>query len=171
MANPEVKKKQQMEYMTVGVLIVIALLVGVSRFKKKDNDDEVFSRKKFNEQWKEVQILEESVPKKEFGVNYFAGLDETPFKGPMDELKKVTLEKQEEVFLPTLNVQGMVWNSARPQVIINGAVYDINDAIILEGAEGKIIIRDVLKEGIHLRYMGQSFMVKPRIELKGITTN
>ena len=168
MADAEAKKRQQMEYMAVGILIVIALLIGVSRFKKKDRDDEVFSRKVFNEKWKEVEALEETVPKKEFAVNYGGEPDETPFKSPMDEKKNAVLEKQEEMSLPALHVQGMVWNSRRPQAIINGAIYDINDAIILEGTEGEIIVRDVLKDGIHLRYMGRSFMVKPKIEVNTI---
>ena len=170
MADPELKKKQQMEYMAVGILIVIALLIGVLRFKKKDEDDEVFSRTAYNEKLEEVEILEQTVPKKEFAVNYDIDPDSTPFKSPMEEKKKVVLEDQGDVSLPTLHVQGMVWNSRRPQVIINGVIYDINDAIILEGIERKIIIRDVLKDGIHLRYMGKSFFVKPKIELKSITT-
>jgi len=45
--------------------VAAAIIIGIARFKKGDIDDEVFSRKEFNNKWKEVEILEANIPNKE----------------------------------------------------------------------------------------------------------
>jgi len=151
-------KKQQMEYIGIGVLVLIALFVGINKFKKSEGSDEIFSRKEFKERWKEVEILESSIPREEGNVRYEA-VDRIPFKSPLESMQKARVA-EEEVILPTLTLHGMVWNSARPQVIINSKIYDIGDFI--EIGEEVIKVIDITKEGIFLRYKGKEFIVRPK---------
>ena len=65
MAESAPKKQHTVEYIAIAALVLIAVIMGIVRFKKGDTDDEVFSRKEFNKQWAEVEILEAGVPKKE----------------------------------------------------------------------------------------------------------
>jgi len=157
-------KKQQKEYISVGLLVLVALFIGISRFKKKEVDDEVFSRKKFNEKWKEVEILESKSPEEEKGVEYVLDDEKTPFKSPIKDKKKIEVTDG-EITLPSMAFQGMVWNSRRPQAIINGKVYDVNDVVEIGGGEiddNKVKIRDITREGISLRYRGKDFIVRPK---------
>ena len=157
-------KKQQMEYIGVGALVVLALFMGLSKFKKKEVDDEVFSRKEFNKRWKEIEILEKNIPRAEKEIKYNVDVDRPPFKSPFEEEKELKLAG-EGATLPTMIFQGMVWNSARPQAIINNKIYDINDIIEITSVEEKsagIKIKDIRKDGIYLRYKGRDFIVRPK---------
>lgn len=156
-------KKKQMEYIAITGLVVVALFIGITRFKKVDTKDEVFSKEKFKEQWKEVEILEKEVPKEEKPVSYDADAENAPFKSPIEAEKKIDMTA--EVSLPSMQFQGMVWSSARPQAIINNKVYDVNDVIYIgSGEEEKfpVKIMEITKEGIYLRYKGKGFLVKPK---------
>lgn len=155
-------KKQQMEYIGIGLLVLVAFFIGVSRFKKKDKDDEVFSRKEFNKKWTEVEILEKKVPKEEKKLAYTVYSDRDPFRGPLEK------EQDEEVVdasitLPSMTFQGMIWSSRRPQAIIDNSVYDVGDVIIIGSGEtaDEVKIKGIDKKGIHLRYKGVDFLKTP----------
>ncbi len=153
-------KKHQMEYIAVGVLVLAAFFIGIQRFKKKDTDDEVFSRKEFNKKWKEVSVIESKVPKEAEVINYNLETDRIPFEGPFDEEK---IEAPgEDISLPAISFQGMVWNSIRPQVIIDNKVYDIGDTINIGSEEDRVEVTDITKEGIYLKYKRKEFIVRPK---------
>ncbi len=159
-------KKQQMEYMAVGLLVLVALFIGISRFKKKETDNEVFSRSKFNKAWKEVENLQSKRPKEEKGVLY--GLDDsiTPFQSPIKDKREIEIA-DEGIVLPSMTFQGMIWNSRRPQAIINNKVYDVGDVIeisagILKDSGYKVKIGDITKDGVYLRYKGKDFLVRSK---------
>ncbi|OGW71663.1 MAG: hypothetical protein A2047_00595 [Omnitrophica bacterium GWA2_41_15] len=164
MADATPKKQHTIEYVAIGALVVVAIIIGIARFKKGDTDDEVFSRKEFNKKWKEVEILEAKVPKNEKEIVYAIEDDKAPFKSPFDEITENKGPEEENVVLPEMKFQGMVWKSSRPQAIINSKVYDIKDVINV-GAEGlgeEIKIKDITKDGIHLIYKNKEFIVRPK---------
>ena len=70
MAGSALKKQHTIEYIAIGALVVAAIIISIARFKKGDIDDEVFSRKEFNNKWKEVEILEANVPNEENKISY-----------------------------------------------------------------------------------------------------
>jgi len=152
--------KQQKEYIAVILLVIVSLFIGMQKFKKKSGDDEVFSRSEFNEKWKEVEILEKQTPKGIEAVSY-ADSERIPFEGPFDE-EKEDQEAGEEIVLPSLTFQGMVWNSRRPQAIINNKVYDIGDSIVLGEDQDEIKIKDIARNGIILEYKRKEFVVRPK---------
>jgi hypothetical protein len=164
MAEKEVKKKQ-MEYIAISGLVLVALFIGISRFKKGSTDDEVFSRKQFKEKWKEGEILEKTIPQAEKGISYSADSSKTPFKSPLEVETKNIEVVEEDISLPLMAFQGMVWNSVRPQAIINDKVYDVNDIIRVNiGMEEEfpVKIMDITREGMYLRYKGKDFLVRPK---------
>lgn len=163
MAESTPKKQHTVEYIAIAALVLIAVVMGIVRFKKGDTDDEVFSRKEFNKQWAEVEILEAEVPKKEKEVAYIGNPDKSLFKSPFDEAEEEEAP-EEHVTLPVMTFQGMVWKSSRPQAIINNKVYDVNDVVIIDTGEigGEIKVKDVTKDGIHLIYKKKEFIVRPK---------
>lgn len=159
MADAVPKKQRTLEYIGLAVFVMVALVLGITRFKKGDIDDEVFSRKEFDKKWEDVKILEAKVPKIEKDIVYNITDDKIPFKGPIDdESTKQALE--EDIVLPALTFQGMIWKSFRPQAIINGKIYDVNDTIG-EGEES-ILVKAILQDGIHLIYKGKEFIGRPK---------
>ena len=67
---------------------------------------------------------------------------------------KPTIQPKEIVPLPDLIVSGIIWNSDRPQAIINGYVVDIGDIIL------DIKITDILKTGIKGEFHGRTITIK-----------
>lgn len=65
----------------------------------------------------------------------------------------------EEVRLE-LNVQGMVWNSDKPEAIIEGQVFQLGDEV----REAKII--EITKDGVKLLYKGKIITARPRVALE-----
>lgn len=59
--------------------------------------------------------------------------------------------------LPSLQVQGMVWNSKMPQTIINNQVLTIGD--IIEGVE----ILDIRREGVYVLFGESQYILTPFI--------
>ena len=57
--------------------------------------------------------------------------------------------------LPNLNITGLIWNTDRPQAIVNGQVLDQGDTI--ENAE----IIAIKKDGIDIKYQDNITTVKP----------
>lgn len=161
MAETEAKKPH-MEYIVVGILVLAAFFIGISRFKKKDKDDEVFSRKEFTKKWEEVEILEKEVPENEKGVTYDTYSERAPFKSPFEEEEAAVAGEQ--VTLPVMSFQGMIWSSTRPQAIIDNKVYDIGDVVVAGTGDVKeeVKIKDISRGGISLKYKGKEFLVKPK---------
>ena len=85
------KKQYNIEYIAIGALVVAALIIGIVRFKKGSADDEVFSRKEYDKKWKEVEILENQIPKKEKEFAYSKNDDKAPFKSPFDNKNSIIL--------------------------------------------------------------------------------
>ncbi|MCX5687039.1 MAG: hypothetical protein NTV71_00075 [Candidatus Omnitrophica bacterium] len=165
MAEQMSQKQHTTEYIAISALVLVALVIGIMKFKKGDTDDEVFSRKEFNKKWQEVEILEASVPKDENEIIYNVENERFPFKSPFDDMAKYKEEPVDEnVTLPEMLFQGMVWKSSRPQAIINNKVYDIKDVINVgtEAGEGNIVVKDITKEGIRLIYKKKEFIVRPK---------
>ena len=160
MGEPTLKKQHTIEYAAIGALVVAAIIIGIARFKKGDIDDEVFSRKEFNNKWKEVEILEANIPNKENKISYAIEDDNMPFKSPFDEVAVEDKAPEENILLPDMQFQGMIWRSSRPQAVINNKVYDIKD--VITAAEEKIEVKDIDKDGIHLMYKGKEFIVRPK---------
>lgn len=158
------KKQYNIEYIAIGALVAAALIIGIVRFKKGSADDEVFSRKEYDKKWKEVEILEKQIPKKEKEFAYTKNDDNAPFKSPFDEALEDKGPEGMDVALPDMKFQGMVWKSSRPQAIIDNKIYDIKDVIKLdtEGELGEIRVKDIAKDGIHLLYKGKEFIVRPK---------
>lgn len=163
MAENMPKKQHLIEYIAITGLVLVALVIGISRFKKGDADDEVFSRKEFTQRWKEVEILELEASKQEKEVSYTLAGESIPFKGPFDEMEKAEIDEG-KVVLPTMKFQGMIWKSYRPQAIINNKVYDVNDIIEFgtDGAGIEVKITEINEDGIHLKYKGKEFIVRPK---------
>jgi len=161
MAEAAPKKQHTIEYIAIGALVLVALVIGVARFKKGDTNDEVFSRKEFTQKWKEVEILEAGVPKNEKTIAFAPDGEMSPFKSPFDDTEEIK-QTDEDVVLPEMQYQGMIWKSTRPQAIINNKVYDIKDVINVDAAEEGIEIRDINKDGIHLVYKKKEFIVRPK---------
>ena len=156
-------KKPRMEYIGIGLLVLVAFFIGIARFKKKDKDDEVFSRKAFNKEWAEVEILEKKVPEEEKKIAYATYSDRSPFKGPFEE--GLTAEAPGiDVTLPSMTFQGMIWSSKRPQAVIDNNVYDIGDVIVIGSGEAtdEVKIKDIDRQGIHLKYKGVEFLKSPK---------
>jgi len=167
MAELASKKQHTMEYAAIGALVALALIIGIVRFRKGDTDDEVFSRKEFDKKWKEVEMLEANVPNKESKIAYTEKDEEFPFKSPFDE----TMEEKvsgDNILLPAMQIQGMIWKSSRPQAIINNKIYDVNDVIIV--TEGKVEVKGIDKNGIHLIYNGTEFVARPKQSLPATET-
>jgi hypothetical protein len=160
MAELASKKQHTIEYIAIGALVAAAVIVGIVRFNKNDTDDEVFSRKKFNNKWKEVEMLEANVPSKENKIAYTVKDEEFPFKSPFDETMEEEVSGGDNILLPAMQIQGMIWKSSRPQAIINNKVYDVKDVISVTG--GEVEVKSVDKDGIHLIYKGKEFIVGPK---------
>lgn len=159
------RKQHTIEYIAISALVVVALVIGIVKFKKGDTDDEVFSRKEFNKKWQEVEMLEATAPRIEDEIVYTVENEKLPFKSPFDETEKYKEELVDEnVVLPDLLFQGMVWKSSRPQVIISNKIYDIKDVINVsaEAGDGGILVKDITKEGVHLIYKKKEFIVRPK---------
>jgi len=161
MAETAPKKQHTIEYIAIGALVLVALVIGVARFKKGDANDEVFSRKEFTQKWKEVEILEAGVPKNEKTITFAPDEETSPFKNPFDDTEEIK-QTDENVVLPEMQYQGMIWKSTRPQAIINNKVYDIKDVINVDVAGEGIEIKDINKDGIHLVYKKKEFIVRPK---------
>jgi hypothetical protein len=79
-------------------------------------------------------------------------------KTPVEkEMPKVGNKVENKVQLPKLTIQGMVWNTKRPQAIIDGQVFKIGDTV----KEAEIIGID--REGVKFLYKDKIFIKKPKL--------
>ncbi len=97
-------------------------------------------------------------------LKYTARALRDPFKSPF-EMMAVPLageEAEEESTisygLPGLKVQGMVWGTSMPQVIINGTVLRVGE--VIQGAE----ILSIRKEGVYVLHEGSQYILRPTIK-------
>ncbi len=95
-------------------------------------------------------------------VKYTSQYLRDPFQSPFEIIKpKIEgLEPTESeptigYELPHLQVQGMVWGSKMPQVIINNTVVKVGE--VIENAE----ILDIRKEGVYVLYEGRRYILRP----------
>lgn len=156
-------EKKRIEYITIGVLVVVALFIVLSRLGNEDKGYKVSStRGVIDKEWKGLEMFIASIPKKE-GVEYTATKKRIPFEGPLEAGKRPTVV-DENIILPRLALQGMIWNSMKPQTVINNKIYGVNDMI--SAGEYKIEIKDITRSGVHLEYRGKEFIVRPRSTIR-----
>lgn len=83
---------------------------------------------------------------------------EPPVLPPAEPPVKVTEEKKEAppviIEPPSLTISGLVWNSDRPQAIVNNQIVGIGD--VVAGSE----ILEIQKTGIGIQYQGQKFIIE-----------
>jgi len=88
----------------------------------------------------------------------FIPCEENPFKNLLmhflENKKKTESTKSEELPLPFLGIQGIIWNTDTPQAIINNQVVKIGDKI--ENVE----IIDIDKQGIKVDYNDEIIFIK-----------
>ncbi len=105
---------------------------------------------------------------------------ENPFKSQLPEIKEPKIEMPDkpptnttddpspkppkpivippeikEKPLPNITINGIIWNSERPQAIINGKIVDVGDTI------AEIYITAIRKTGIDGRFDGRSVTLQP----------
>ena len=83
----------------------------------------------------------------------------TSFRTP-DQPRPVTEDVSQPklkpvVTAPNLNISGLVWNSNRPQAIINGQVVSIGDTV------NDVKIMNIKKTGVEVSYQGVTMTIKP----------
>ncbi len=61
--------------------------------------------------------------------------------------------QQAPIVLPALTITGLVWNTDRPQAIVNNTIVDIGDTI------GEVVIEKIRREGIDVRYREKNFFI------------
>ncbi len=89
-------------------------------------------------------------------AEYNAGELRDPFKSylPESNLSKTSSTILKE--LSKLDLSGIMWGEDMPLAIINGKVYKVGDAIL------GINIVEINKQGVLLKYQGESFILKPK---------
>ena len=109
----------------------------------------------------EAQVLEELKLKLK-KVEYEAGEFLDPLKDKLSvHIAGITPKMRDEVIqrmrprpeLPQLNITGLIWNTDRPQAIIDGNVLSAGDEI------GEVRLLSVNKDGIEVEYKGFEFFV------------
>ena len=76
-------------------------------------------------------------------------------KGQHQFMKKLPAPIKSDAAMPTLHITGIIWNSDRPQAIINGEIIDIGDKI--SNAE----VLDIRKSGVEVSFEGSTKIFKP----------
>lgn len=86
------------------------------------------------------------------------------FRDPFDNSRIIKLPSRlepvrtEEVIseldLSSMKITAMIWDSPRPQTIINGVIYEVGDEIM--GAK----IMKIDKEGVHLFFKGKEYLLR-----------
>ena len=66
----------------------------------------------------------------------------------------IEIEVEEIIPLPDVKISGIIWNSDRPQAIINGRIVDIGDSIL------GIQITEIRKTGIDGLFHGRTVTIK-----------
>lgn len=84
--------------------------------------------------------------------------EHTPYQGlstfPIPENAQVIIEEPPPPIIPpTFSISGIIWNSRRPQAIIDNEVVDIGDVI------KDATIKTIKKTGIDIEYEGEIFTI------------
>ncbi len=95
---------------------------------------------------------------KSHAVEYTSQALRDPFQSPFERVLPPGADIAVNPALAKYKVQGMVWDSQRPQAIINDVVLNIGD--VFEGIE----ILNIRREGIYVLYEGNRSILKPRIK-------
>ncbi len=145
--------KQQIERIFITVILIVAIFFGSTRFRKGSTEKRLL-KEDFDAMEKDLKALEsEWFPKTE-RFEYIASELRDPFKSPLDEKPKD--EALEKVELPKMSFQGMVFGSRLSQVIIDNKVYRVGETV------NEVEITGITKEGVHLKYKGKEFIVRPK---------
>ena len=75
--------------------------------------------------------------------------------GPETLPQPVRLQTEVEVQLPALRIAGLIWNSDKPQAIINNTIVNIGDQI------ENVTIKDINKTGVVILYQEKEFTFPP----------
>lgn len=76
-------------------------------------------------------------------------------KRPPERVEPKPIEKREPVSPPQLNMSGLVWNTDRPQAILNGQIVNEGDTI------DHWTIVDISKKGVEVTSQNATFMIEP----------
>ena len=92
--------------------------------------------------------------------NPFASLlpEKKPEEAPSKEAASKPIIEQPKVVVvtpPNLSVTGIVWNSNRPQAIINNQVVGVGDTI------AEVTIVNITRNGVGFEYNGKRFIINP----------
>lgn len=82
-----------------------------------------------------------------------------PFINPFEIIEEETgTAPAVEIDLSNFHVQGMVWNTNKPQAVINNNVVEKGDMI--DGAE----ILEIRRDGVYVLFDGRQYILKPMIK-------
>jgi hypothetical protein len=105
----------------------------------------------------EVAVQEIPEPKKAPGPARFVS-SEDPFMDMfhlyMYNMQKAKPVEEIPMVMPDFVIQGIVWNTDRPQAIVSGQVIKVGD--IIEGLE----VLNIAKEGITVDFNGRRILIK-----------
>ena len=70
--------------------------------------------------------------------------------------------------MPRLYISGIIWNSERPQAIVNGSIVEVGDRLFKIPTDNKEIIPeikfvDISKEGLAVAYEDKIVIIKPEL--------
>jgi hypothetical protein len=77
------------------------------------------------------------------------------------EQEKKKTETIVEEKAPSITITGLVWNSDRPQAIINGKVLSLGDTFMDTQSNEEIKINKIYKTGIDVSYRGKTWTITP----------
>lgn len=77
-----------------------------------------------------------------------------PPNPPQPNIPEPEIVKEPEIPVPHVTISGIIWNSDRPQAIINGKIVDIGDTIL------DLKITDIQKSGVEAMFHGKSVTLK-----------
>ncbi|HLF18503.1 MAG TPA: hypothetical protein VI749_06365 [Candidatus Omnitrophota bacterium] len=74
-----------------------------------------------------------------------------------------------KVSTPKLNITGLIWNSDRPQAIVNGNIVGVGDRLFgVPSDSGEVIpeitIEDITNEGLLVSFASKTIVLRPVIE-------
>lgn len=154
-------QKQKIERILVLVLLPVFALGLILRFivgriKQRPPASQVEVKKEYIKE--EAKVLEKLKPELE-KVEYKAGDFLDPLKNRLSIYiasiaPKVKKKKPIAIKPPQFNITGLIWNTDRPQAIIDGNVLSVGDEI--KGAK----LLSVNKDGIKVEYKEFEFFIK-----------
>lgn len=83
-------------------------------------------------------------------------------RDPFEEKKKPVIAAKKDTRETPLNLEGLVWNSVRPQAIINGTVVEVGSEV----GGAKVLAID--RKGVKLRVDDREFYVRVK---RGLATH